>query len=107
MSKTAVGKVGEFEEGLVYGFMVDGADVAIVRRGEDFFAFRNLCTHSAYSFDRLCLNPDGNLTCVGHFAVFDVATGEALTGPTSAPLPTYKVGVEGDEVVLELEGASA
>jgi len=103
MAKTTLAKVDEFEEGMIKGFRVDGADVAVVKRGDDFFAFRNLCTHSAYSFDRLCLNPDGSLTCVGHFAVFDVKTGEALTGPTSAPLPVYKVAVEDGSVMVEID----
>jgi nitrite reductase/ring-hydroxylating ferredoxin subunit len=103
MAKMNLGRTDEFEEGMIRGFRVDGADVAVVKRGDDFFAFRNLCTHSAYSFDRLCLNQDGSLTCVGHFAVFDVKTGEALTGPTSAPLPVYRVAVEDGSVFVDTE----
>jgi len=102
MTRTNVGRPEEFPEGMVRGFRVDGADVAVVRRGDEFFAFRNLCTHSAYSFDRLSLNPDCTITCVGHFAIFDVKTGEAITGPTSAPLPIYKASVEDGSVFVEL-----
>ncbi len=105
MSKTNLGRTDEFEEGLVRGFRVDGADVAVVRHGDEFYAFRNLCTHSAYSFDRLHINPDCSLTCVGHFAVFDVRTGAALSGPTSAPLPVYRASVEGGDVFVEMDGA--
>jgi 3-phenylpropionate/trans-cinnamate dioxygenase ferredoxin subunit len=100
LEKTSVGKTSDFTEGHVLGFRIEGNDVAVVKWQDSFFAFRNLCTHSAYSFDHLNLRPDGCLTCVGHFAVFNIQTGEPIEGPTSTPLPLFNVSIEADEVFV-------
>jgi 3-phenylpropionate/trans-cinnamate dioxygenase ferredoxin subunit len=40
--------------------------------------------------------------CPRHGAIFDVATGAALTLPAIVPLPTYPVRLEGDEIYVEV-----
>ena len=95
-----VGKVSDYKEGTLRTFLKLGWDVAIVSWKGEFYAFRNVCTHSAYSFDYLELGEDGHLECAGHGAVFDPTSGEALKGPASAPLPTYKVRVDGADVFV-------
>jgi nitrite reductase/ring-hydroxylating ferredoxin subunit len=105
--KVRVGSVGDFEEGYVRGFRVNGKDIAVVRRGRRFIAFQNLCTHSAFSFDHLRLRKDGSLVCAGHFAVFDLETGEPTAGPAGGRLPLYSATVEDDEVLVVLEETPA
>ena len=100
LEKTRVASVDDFEEGLVRGFRVGGNEVAVVKRGDRFIAFRNLCTHSAYSFDHLRLKEDGTILCTGHYAVFDLDTGEPVSGPAIAPLPLFQATVEGGEVYV-------
>jgi 3-phenylpropionate/trans-cinnamate dioxygenase ferredoxin subunit len=98
-----VAAVDEFEEGVVKGFRVLGKDVAVVTWRGNWYAFRNVCTHSAYSFDHLCLGNDGTLTCGAHSAQFVVETGEAIAGPTRAPLPVYKAKLDGDTVCVAMD----
>ena len=100
--KVRVGSVGEFPEGHVRGFRVDGQDVAVVKRGELFIAFQNYCTHGAFSFDHLDLKPDGSLMCVGHGAYFDLTTGLPFAGPAGGQLALYTASVEGEEVFVTL-----
>ena len=95
-----VGKVSDYNEGTLRTFLKLGWDVAVVNWKGEFYAFRNVCTHSAFSFDYTDLTEDGLLECAGHGAVFQPQTGEALSGPTSKPLPTYKVRVDGDDVYV-------
>jgi 3-phenylpropionate/trans-cinnamate dioxygenase ferredoxin subunit len=97
-----VSTVDKFEEGTVKGFRVAGQDVAVVTWGGRWFAFRNVCTHSAYSFDYLCVDEDGTLTCGAHGAQFVVETGEAIGGPTRTALPTFSARVEGDDVLVSV-----
>jgi len=42
------------------------------------------------------------IICPRHGAMFDVATGAALTLPAVVPLPTYDVRVEGDDISVEV-----
>src|SRR4051794_9076314 len=100
--KVRVGKVGEFAEGHVRGFRVNGQDVAVVRRGDRFIAFQNYCTHGAFSFDHLDLKPDGSLMCVGHGAYFDLTTGLPISGPAGGQLALYTASADGDEVYVTL-----
>jgi nitrite reductase/ring-hydroxylating ferredoxin subunit len=96
-----VGSAGEFEDGRVRAFRIDGRDVAVVRRGARFFAFENACTHSAFTFTGLRLQDDGTLVCASHFARFDVANGNVLDGPAGRDLTLYAIRVaDGDVFVL-------
>src|SRR5205814_3081561 len=100
--KVRVGSVDEFSEGHVRGFRVNGQDVAVVKRGERFIAFQNYCTHGAFGFDHLDLNPDGSLLCVGHGAYFNFDTGVPFAGPAGGQLALYEASVDGDEVFVTL-----
>ncbi len=95
-----VATVDKFQEGTVKGFRVLGKEVAVVTWNGKWFAFRNQCTHSAYSFDYLCVDDDGTLTCGAHDAQFVVETGEAIDGPTRTPLPIYTAKVEDGAVYV-------
>jgi len=40
--------------------------------------------------------------CPRHGARFDIRTGAVLAMPATAPVPTYAVRVQGDEIQVEL-----
>lgn len=102
-----VSTIDKFQEGTVKGFRVLGKDVAVVNWNGNWYAFRNQCTHSAYSFDYLCVDNDGTLTCGAHDAQFVVETGEAIDGPTRTPLPIYRTKVEDDTVYVAVADVMA
>jgi nitrite reductase/ring-hydroxylating ferredoxin subunit len=97
-----VGSVGDFTEGHVRGFRLNGQDIAVVKRGERFIAFQNYCTHGAFSFDHLDLKPDGSLVCAGHGAYFNLDTGLPFAGPAGGRLALYQTSVEGGDVYVTL-----
>ena len=78
---------------------VDGVAVCVARIGDEVFAVEDTCTHSEASLS------EGEITgtkieCWLHGAEFDLRTGEALTPPASAALKTFKVEVNGNQVVV-------
>lgn len=78
---------------------VDGVAVCVARIGDEVFAVEDTCTHSDASLS------EGEITgtkieCWLHGAEFDLRTGEALTPPATAALKTFKVEVNGNQVVV-------
>jgi 3-phenylpropionate/trans-cinnamate dioxygenase ferredoxin subunit len=65
-----------------------------------FYAVEDVCTHDGEPLDGGEL--EGNrVVCPRHGASFDVTTGTALTLPAIAPLPTFDVRVDGDEIYVD------
>jgi nitrite reductase/ring-hydroxylating ferredoxin subunit len=96
----AVGRLGEFEEGVVRSIEVEGEPVAIVNWRERFYAFGEHCTHWGISLTGVYITQDNEICCLFHYAVFDMATGKVLDGPAREDLPVYDVRVEGDDVFV-------
>ena len=92
-----------------YGFSVQhgGArvDGFIVRRANEFFAYRNSCPHTGSPLDWVdhqFLDIDGELIqCAVHDARFLIATGECISGPCpGASLEALAIRVQGDSIYL-------
>ena len=78
---------------------VDGVAVCLTRVGDEVFAVEDPCTHSEASLS------EGEVTgtkieCWLHGAEFDLRTGEALTPPATSALKTFKVEINGNQVVV-------
>jgi nitrite reductase/ring-hydroxylating ferredoxin subunit len=74
--------------------------IAVFNIEGEFFAVDDTCTHDEASL------ADGFVTghiveCVYHFAKFDLRTGKVLAPPAPAPLRTYAVQVQNDEVFVD------
>jgi len=95
-----VAKTSAFEDGVIKGFRIDGADVAVVRWNGRYYAFLNACTHNNYYFNYLEIQEGGVIPCDGHGAAFDLESGQVLKGPAARDLPVYDVRVEGDDVLV-------
>ena len=95
---TTVAGVPDVPEGEMAEFSVAGDDVLVANVGGKYRAIGATCTHAGCN-----LADDGELenstvSCMCHGSVFDLATGEAVSPPASAPVPVYDVRVEGDEI---------
>lgn len=97
-----VAKTSDFTDGVIRGFRVDGADVAIVRWNQRYYAFQNACTHANYYFNYLEIQEGGRIHCDAHGAIFDLASGCVLNGPAGGDLPVYEVRVDGENVLVSL-----
>lgn len=77
----------------------------VVRRGDEFFAYRNSCPHTGSPLDWVdhqFLDRDGALIqCATHDALFLIESGECILGPCAgASLEALPIEVEGGMVYL-------
>jgi 3-phenylpropionate/trans-cinnamate dioxygenase ferredoxin subunit len=79
-----------------------GQTYALYRKNDEYFATAGLCTHEkVHLADGLVM--DYIIECPKHNGRFDYRTGAAKGAPVCINLQTYKVKVEGDDVVIEIE----
>ena len=91
---TDAGADAELAEGTMV--VVGDADdpVAVARAGGQLYAFDDTCTHEECPLSYGFLT-DAEVECPCHGSIFNMRTGEALTGPALESLRTYAVRVEG------------
>src|SRR6185312_8196160 len=78
--------------------------VAVYRLEDGFYATADTCTHAQSSLSAGDIDlEDCTVECPYHGSAFDIKTGRALGPPASIPVKTYRVKVEGDEVLVEVE----
>ena len=78
---------------------VDGKPVCVAKIGDKVYAISDICSHSDASLSEGDIR-NGKIECWLHGAEFDLATGEAVTGPAFEPVATYGVSIEGDTVSI-------
>jgi 3-phenylpropionate/trans-cinnamate dioxygenase ferredoxin component len=82
---------------------VDGHRLCVVRLGDDWYVIGDECSHEDYSLSEGDVWEDEcEIECPQHGSTFLLSTGEPQTLPATQPVPTYKVKVEGDDVVVTL-----
>jgi nitrite reductase/ring-hydroxylating ferredoxin subunit len=92
-----VGKASDIGPGEIKAFDVGGIRVAVTNSDGEFFAFDDLCTHEECSLEEEGEVEGTEVTCLCHFTVFDLLSGEVIDGPATEPLPVYEVRVvDGD-----------
>lgn len=86
--------LGEGETRLVN---VQGTDVLLCMDEGTVYAVENRCSHLEEPL--ACGKVKwGRIACPAHGARFDLATGEALSGPATLPIRTFAVRVVGDMI---------
>lgn len=100
-------RLDEIEDPGSRGFedVADEAPLFVVRRGDEVFAYRNVCPHYGAPLD---WKPDAFLTrdrrlilCSMHGALFDIASGACVEGPCPGQaLTAVPVAVRGGKVYL-------
>lgn len=96
---TAVAKVGDIPEGGSKVVRYDDVDVAVFMVDGKYYALEDVCTHDGGPLAEGEL--DGcEIECPRHGARFDVRDGSVKAMPATAPVPTYTVRIEGDDIQL-------
>src|ERR1700720_170780 len=86
----------------------DGADkrLAVFNLGGRYYVTDDECTHASASLADGML--DGEvIECAVHMGAFHVPTGEVKAPPCAMALRTYKVVVDGDDVLVDLDRNAA
>ncbi|HET6726134.1 MAG TPA: Rieske 2Fe-2S domain-containing protein [Gammaproteobacteria bacterium] len=91
--------VGEIADAHGTVIEVNGADVAVYRLGEDYFAIEDVCTHDGGDISGGWVEGD-RAVCPRHLAEFSIRTGEALKGPAYEGVHAFPVRVR--EGVVEV-----
>jgi apoptosis-inducing factor 3 len=100
-----VASLDALRDGGVLGVEVGEKSIALYRLGDEVHATDGICTHA------LALLCDGfvdgdTIECPLHQAVFDIRTGEVLSGPAMEDLKVYKVKVAGSDILIDLDGTA-
>ena len=67
-------------------------------------AVRDICPHAGFSLaDGNFDSESGSITCPEHGSSFQICSGERLRGPADYPLKTYRVFMEKEEIMVEIE----
>jgi nitrite reductase/ring-hydroxylating ferredoxin subunit len=75
--------------------------LAVYNVDGEFYVTDDACTHGPGSLSEGYL--DGHvIECDFHNGAFDVRTGEVVAPPCMIPIKTYKVAVEGEDVLIEV-----
>ena len=96
-----IGSVTDFEPGVMKPFRLGNDDIAVVKRGEEFYAFSIFCTHEGITLTAGYGHVAREfVVCMMHSSVFKLETGEVVAGPASDPLQTYQIKIEGEDVLV-------
>lgn len=96
-----VARVDELPAGSSRRVYAGEAAVALFNVGGRYFAVADRCPHGRASLSEGCIDGDaGTLTCPWHRGEFDLRSGEPLAGPARAPIRTYEVKVQGDQILI-------
>ncbi len=80
----------------------EGETIALLNVEGTFYAIGNTCPHRGGPLGEGSL--EGNtVTCPWHGAQFNVTTGEVLAPPAATGVKSYRVRVEGEDVLIEFE----
>lgn len=123
--RTRIGSVTDFSDGGLHTVKAGQTSLVVGLAGGDVCAARNRCPHLGWSLTTGAAGvryDDGVVTCPWHNSSFDLATGDNLDwtpgfagrdmprwsrrlialGRRPAPLTTYEVSVDGDDVYVDL-----
>ena len=83
------------------GVEVRGVPVALVRTGGELYALHDVCSHEEVPLSEGEIY-DHTVECWLHGSCFDLRSGKPTGPPATAPVATYPVRIEGDEVYVAL-----
>jgi 3-phenylpropionate/trans-cinnamate dioxygenase ferredoxin subunit len=97
-----VASLSQLKDGLPLPVFVEDEEIIIVKAGEQVYALFDRCSHQDFPLS-LGKVDGGRIKCAAHGAEFDLASGKALTAPAFAPVRTYPVEIDGDDVYIEID----
>jgi len=99
---------GDVVPGEARRFDVDGHRLCVVRIGDDWYVIGDRCSHEDYSLaEGEVWEDECEIECPKHGSTFSLTTGEPQTLPATKPVPVYAVRVDGDAVVVTVDGGAS
>jgi 3-phenylpropionate/trans-cinnamate dioxygenase ferredoxin component len=100
-----VARTDDLGDGEAMKVVVEGHEIALVNLGGgEFRAVDDICSHAHYFLSEGEVDAeDRTIECPKHGSVFDLDTGAPRSLPATVPVATYRVKVEGDRVLIDVE----
>ena len=95
----------QLEEAELTGGQANGLAVLLVRKGEQFYALADRCSHRGCSLHEGRLNADDTITCPCHGSTFRL-DGSIVKGPATAPQPRFDVRTREGKVEIRQNQSS-
>jgi len=96
------GDVSQFPDQMLKKVEVDGWDVVVCRKGDEWFAFEDVCSHMDVPLSRGAIE-NYDLICRAHGARFDLRTGKVLCLPATAPIEPISCRIESGQLQLDID----
>ena len=91
--------IRDFGERNMISGQIDGEEIVLARRGDEFFAVGAHCTHYGGPLASGLIGGD-TLRCPWHHACFSLRTGEPLRAPALDPVSCWRVEKVGDKIFV-------
>jgi 3-phenylpropionate/trans-cinnamate dioxygenase ferredoxin subunit len=98
---TRVASLADLPAGQLLGIEVEGHRICLVNCDDEIYALQDNCSHKDFPLSAGTLE-DCRLECAWHGAKFDVQSGRAISLPAIKPVRTYKVRIDGGDILLQL-----
>ena len=99
-------KVDDVPPNTAKRFDVGPGGLCLVRIGDDFYAIGDRCSHADFSLAEGEIWPDDKeIECWKHGSTFSLVTGQPQSLPATAPVPVYRVRVEGEDVFVDVSNS--
>ena len=99
-----VARASDIPEGEARGYHVDGREIAVVNLGNgEFHAVDDICSHQHAHLSEGEVDVDfETIECPKHGSTFDLETGKPRALPATLPVRAYRVKVEDDDILIEV-----
>jgi 3-phenylpropionate/trans-cinnamate dioxygenase ferredoxin subunit len=106
MALVKVARTSDIPDGEARRFEVDGREIAVANCGDGVLhAVDDICSHALSHLSEGEVDCDfGTIECPKHGSTFDLETGRPRSLPATMPVKTYPVKVEGDDILIEVNG---
>jgi 3-phenylpropionate/trans-cinnamate dioxygenase ferredoxin component len=100
-----IGKTTDVPEGEARRFVANRIEIAVANLGNGvFLAVDDVCSHAELSLSEGEVDVDDEtIECPRHGSVFDLRTGRPRSLPATLPVLAFRVKVEGETIMIELE----
>src|SRR3989344_6792189 len=102
MPRVKVAFFNEIPEGDLKKVQVGEETIALYKLGGQIYATTNTCTHEQCLIDENHMMHNDVVECTCHGSQFDIKTGAVILPPAIESLKTYKVIVEGEDVLVDV-----
>ena len=84
----------------------DGEEISvcIAKSQGEIYAIADICSHADVNLSDGDVE-DGTVECWLHGSRFDLRTGQPTGLPANRPVPTYPVKIDGDDILVALNGS--